>query len=336
MQAVVNISFNFTGADFGDNRRQELLYHLSVLAGCDLETISIVGFTKGCWDLALKIGNREAHELMEALKADGEATITLTKEQVHSLKEVRKEFDLASFRMMKPKPRKAESLSVKPGKLFFIHGWTGGEETFERFPEYIQEITGCTPVPYHYPSNLTRHSSPISFVARNFDTFIANTLYDDPQEFGIIAHSMGGVVTRTMLSGSVWRRNQFRHLLKTVVFIASPQSGTWWANFARYVPGSAFRQSQELRPGSPFLSEVSSNWNQWIQDECDCVDNVKSVLTDTDQVVPVTSSVGSDGSPVVILGRSHKNIVKPKSKEDEVVKSVSRFILDAGMGKRNE
>lgn len=333
MDCIVNLTLRTGEVGFGDNQRQELIYRLARISGCEPHKISIVAITPGCVNLTLRLGKREADEIFAALSGEGEATLNMTADQFVDAVEIRKAYDIASIRKAIPKGRNKMISAEKPGKIFFIHGWTGDDATFGDLPEYVEKFTGCSTSPYKYPSEFFQGASRIPNVARNFDNSISEALEDDPCDFGIICHSMGGVVTRAMLSSPSWSRNDFSHLLRMVTFIASPQIGTWLARFARYIPGSVFRQAQDLDPSSPILSEITMNWNLWLEDGCTFRSNVRSILSDADQVAPPASATGSDGTPVVLLGLTHKDIVKPKSPDDQIVKSVCRHIRKSGLAK---
>ncbi|MEL7254072.1 MAG: hypothetical protein AAGL23_07845 [Pseudomonadota bacterium] len=331
MDCIVNLSLRTGEFGFGDNRKQELLYRLARISGSDPHGISIVAITRGCINLTLRLGTREGRELVAALTGEGEATLKLTADQILDLIEIRREYDVASIRMAGQMGKKRKTTPKRPGKIFFVHGWTGGDATFGLLPEFVENITGCSTSPYSYPSGVFQESSRIPYISRNFDNHISEELEADPCEFGIVCHSMGGVITRGMISSSSWERNEFSHLLRMVTFIASPQIGTWLARFARHIPGSVFRQSQDLDPSSPILSEITMNWNLWLDERCAFRSNVRSILSDADQIAPPASATGSDGRPIVVLGLTHKNIVKPKKSDDQIVKSVCRLIRKSGL-----
>jgi uncharacterized protein (TIGR03437 family) len=108
---------------------------------------------------------------------------------------------------------------------------------------------------------------PIETLAAAFATFLAGLKYDDGKPVDVVdvvAHSMGGLIVRSYLSGKQTTAGAFQppeptHIGKAV-FVATPNFGTGIASLALGAGGSD-PQLQEMASGSAFLFELGS-WNQ--------------------------------------------------------------------------
>lgn len=110
-------------------------------------------------------------------------------------------------------------------------------------------------------------TASIEELGASFGEFLAGLRYDDAQPVDlvdVVAHSMGGLVLRSYLSGKqnaagVFQPPQATHVRK-VVFLATPHFGTGVA----VMLGGAL-QLQELASGSRFLFDLAT-WNQGTDD----------------------------------------------------------------------
>lgn len=108
---------------------------------------------------------------------------------------------------------------------------------------------------------------PIETLGAAFGTFLTNLKYSDGQpvdEVDVVAHSMGGLIVRSYLSGKGTSASAFNppattHIRKAV-FIATPHFGTGLASLALGL-GGMDTQLEELASGSPFVFDLGT-WNQ--------------------------------------------------------------------------
>lgn len=103
--------------------------------------------------------------------------------------------------------------------VLFIHGYTGHPEaTWAKFPSLIRQVdqgfdSGFDVASFGYESHMVRNSQGIADIAGRLLTFIDAHAHENKNVF-IIAHSLGGLVTRrfwskrstTWLSGRSSRR----------------------------------------------------------------------------------------------------------------------------------
>lgn len=130
------------------------------------------------------------------------------------------------------------------GSHFRAQGWTGSLETYGVYGN----DTECT---WKHPSATA--DTPI----RTIGMHLANVIYDNYTSKGlkvdIVAHSMGGLVTRAALMGVQLGEPGFpSHLyVEDVVTLATPHTGTSLAIFCNLIP--VLQQCSDMAPGSAFL-----------------------------------------------------------------------------------
>src|SRR5271166_2217707 len=109
-------------------------------------------------------------------------------------------------------------------------------------------------------------SPDIEALGAAFGVFLANLQYDDGQPVDVVdcvAHSMGGLIVRSYLSGKQSASGAFQPVavthIRKVVFLATPHFGT-----GVDLPFLG-KQADELASGSRFLVDLAS-WNQGTDD----------------------------------------------------------------------
>jgi uncharacterized protein (TIGR03437 family) len=198
-------------------------------------------------------------------------------------------------------------LTDKP-PVVFINGYqeTCGTETFAgTFGEADQVLQANGEVSLFFDNctvvtaGVARPS--IEELGSAFGTFLAGLRYTDGTRVGtvdVVAHSMGGLILRSYLSGKqdtpgVFDPPAVTHVRK-VVFLATPNFGTPIASLL-----GVDNQVQEMASGSPFIFDLAT-WNQGT-DDLRGVDAVAAIgnggtglATQTagfdDGVVPLTSA----------------------------------------------
>lgn len=216
-------------------------------------------------------------------------------------------------------------------KVFYIHGWGGGPQSFGKLPSYIDEINQTRSFIYSYPTGFMKYSSPIYDILADFQDFI-EVANDDPRgPFAIVAHSMGGIITRAMLSNLRWDVGQHKNYLAAVAFIASPQGGTWLANVAKYLSHieGAMAQAKSMSHGDEFFERMTKEWSLWYDHKCPCKAHIRSFYAPKDNIASKVSAFGSDGKAMPILNATHTDIIKPSSKEEAIVHKLSQLLREA-------
>ena len=213
--------------------------------------------------------------------------------------------------------------------IVMVHGWGGNrEDTFGKLPDFLSTALGeFSTLVYEYPSSWLKKSPSVVFVARNLDNWIRNRTAD--ARVAVLGHSLGGLVARYLAVMQSARRKPLD--LRQVTLVASPTNGAALARIAEYVPVLRKAQIRELQSNSPFLVDLNDRWAIWkstfVPDSC----HLGTIYGLDDHVVDYASAIGSDPEAVPLFGADHVGIVKPKSADDEIVLTVTRFLREAGL-----
>src|SRR6185436_1623787 len=216
--------------------------------------------------------------------------------------------------------------------LVFVHGWRGDSESFGLLPQWLSEDFKCRPLVYPYPTGVGQHSPSLVFLARNLDNWLRNQ--ELASRYAIIAHSYGGLVSRKFLVLQASRREPLDDGLARIIFVASPHQGSTFAKAGKLVSWLNSEQLQELSGDSPILFELNEEWQNWIA--LNGAGIARSVFGTADKIVDAASAQGLDPEAIPIAGANHTEIVRPKFRTDEVVKTMRRLLTEAGFGEEEE
>lgn len=269
--------------------------------------------------------------LLKSVKNDDSASTELEefkrfseKFDVESIFYYSKQKDEDSFLQDADDEKKKETKKV----YIFVHGWGGSiEETFGSFPMFLTQALGIETAVYGYQSGVWQKNPSIAFIARNLDNWIRNRF--ENHEIGILGHSLGGAVTRYL---TVLQEHRLDRLtIKHVALLASPINGALLASIANKIPALNSSQLEELRPNSGFLIDLNERWVFWCRNNIPVSCSLTTMYALNDKVVNYTSAIGADPEAIPIMDKGHGSIVKPESKECEVVLTVARTARKAGL-----
>ena len=144
-------------------------------------------------------------------------------------------------------------------------------DTFGNLEDYLQ--SDGVPVVYWFDNCTVCQNCAIETLGSDLSQAIASIQYDNgtpvPQ-VDLIAHSMGGLIIRSYLSGKQTTSGAFdppiNPKVRKAIFIATPHFGSFQAdNLAADVLFFAGSQTNEMKPGSQFLFDLAK-WNQFQDD----------------------------------------------------------------------
>jgi pimeloyl-ACP methyl ester carboxylesterase len=212
--------------------------------------------------------------------------------------------------------------------IVLVHGWGGDRETtFGDLPKYLHQRPGVPVLVYEYPSDWFKKSPSVVFVARNLDNWIRNRIAGC--RVGLVAHSLGGLVTRYL---AVIQESRDHPLdIRQITLVASPTEGAVLATIAKHVPLLDKTQIQELHSNSPFLVDLNDRWVRWRKHFVPSPCHLGTIYGLDDKVVDYASAIGLDPEAAPIFGAGHMDIVKPPSIDHEVVLTISRFVQESGL-----
>lgn len=319
-------------ADFDSQQRDLFLSDLANISGASLENITNVSFRRGCVEFRGKLPKEAMRRVVEYYKR------IESEEESDELDAFRRFLDKHGVEFINTIIDSEGRVSVvntivtkleepEIPSIVFIHGWQGGNDSFGVLPKYLSENLGYRSYIYDYPTDAFSHSPSIVYISRNLENWIRNNI--DSYRFAIISHSMGGVVTRKMLVNQNIRDYPLDERIGQVTFIASPHSGAALANVATKIPLLRKAQLEEIKSSSSFMFELSEYWSYWVSQNVPENCSVRSIFGTKDNIVSEMSAKGLDNNAIPVLGASHSDIVKPSSKTDEIVVTLSRLIREA-------
>jgi pimeloyl-ACP methyl ester carboxylesterase len=183
--------------------------------------------------------------------------------------------------------------SSKPltGRLVVcLHGYTQNATNFLGLRRSLQE-TGRPTVAL----SLGYRLAPMSWYAHRLERELRDLASAHPDGFDLVAHSMGGVVLRMVLS----QHSDLRAALRTVVTLGSPHHGTAAARGIPLLPEiRALRRRSELLRALPHLSDLLPHAR------------LVSIAGDADTVVyPLETALAPGAQRVVLPGIGHAGLL---------------------------
>jgi pimeloyl-ACP methyl ester carboxylesterase len=251
-------------------------------------------------------------------------------ENVEALKELVETYHLTQLYELSPRLTEVVLKTIEKPKtegkaLVFVHGWSGDANSFGEMPNHLRAMCECQSHIFQYPSGAWKHSPSIVLVADSLRNWV-NT-FATGKDLAIICHSMGGLVVRQFILSEAHNSETRSDLnVRNIVFLASPHSGSAFAEIAKGIPTFRTAQIQELAPSSPVLYQIAKNWNTWVREYVPEFCRIDSIFGSNDKVVSSVNAVGTSENVVPILGRDHDNICKPNSPTDEIVTTTARFL----------
>ncbi len=235
--------------------------------------------------------------------------------------------------------------------ILFIHGWRWEGEfvtneiinTFGKLPNFLSAEFQCNHDYFQYPTGITTRTRSFFFVAKALNNFLLGlkrdyinlvedeeTLSDEERatrkrdfKVSIIAHSAGGIVARKCMTLDVFEDEL--DFVKHITLIASPAAGSGFLTAFAPLPGIS-DQVRELAKGSAFLTELNSSWSKWREKNPQC--QVRCIYGPEDEVVNASDASILDPNAVCVFGVGHSNIKEINDLDDEVYKTVVRFLRE--------
>ncbi|MDN2679467.1 ABC-three component system protein [Janthinobacterium sp. SUN033] len=243
--------------------------------------------------------------------------------------------------------------SNKPNVILFVHGFCGGVETWkhENGSHFYQHILKSAIVAEHFDIATFDYFSKFSntSVAANNMLDKLKSLFktsskkneknigideisellktnirfhlDDYENIIIIAHSMGGLITKNFIVKETLEAGITK--IKLVISLAVPHLGTELASF-----GQLFTSHEQIRDLAP-LSDICPKLNeQWVK--LSIKPAIKYFYGTYDDVVKKSSasSIDCEDKDIIACDDSHLSICKPESEYSTVVIATNKFLKE--------
>ncbi|PNE12719.1 MAG: hypothetical protein CR217_01445 [Beijerinckiaceae bacterium] len=142
--------------------------------------------------------------------------------------------------------------------VVLIHGWNGDDTSWRRFPELLckdEDFFDTEVFVVNYPTYMARRQLTIYSLGRWLrQTFFSDALRNF-QEIHIIAHSMGGLVARSIYLDDKLAASKIR----SINSIASPYEGADLAKLAKAL-GISKDYTKDMAPDSKFINTLADRW----------------------------------------------------------------------------
>jgi pimeloyl-ACP methyl ester carboxylesterase len=228
---------------------------------------------------------------------------------------------------------------LAPCLILFIHGYTGhAENTWQRFPHLIRQVgqgfeTGFDVASFGYKTSLAFNTKSIEVIAGLFSSFISAHANQYQQIF-IVAHSLGGVVSRCLVPQLFDKKPAIFHKIRQIHFIGVPHYGighkkSWIVNLMTFFPG--MRLSQQLTADSPTLVDILGRWDKLlrqVRDDQIELPQVANYVGSEDWVAPYRRIIGEFNrqEAVEMVEETHLSLAKPHGPENTLYTLVKQSI----------
>lgn len=223
--------------------------------------------------------------------------------------------------------------------IVFVHGYTGDPDaTWVKFPHLLRQIgqgfeTGFEVASFGYDTHLLTNRQSIEAIAQVLLSFL-DAQADAARSVFIIAHSLGGIVTRRMLIASFSEAPDAGLFAKVrqVHFIGVPHEGAARAPKALGWVRRINPQAADLRRDSPPLKALLGEWNDLVR-RCEedglALPRLFNYVGNRDSLAPLEQALErfAERELVRVVEGDHVAIAKPHSTENAVYRLVRRHIL---------
>ncbi len=314
---------------FSESDRRKFIVDLAIVAGVSLDEIVNVTFSEGCVIFEATLSPAAVKRLKDLFDDRNSGEPRSEQEEFLAFLVQYNVKQISDYAIQVHVVKKTDQRPL----AILVHGWRGDESSFGDLPTFITKRTGSEAVLFQYPSGLIGHSPSTVFLARNLENFIRT--YTDGRTIAFIAHSLGGVVVRKLLTNQMGRKNRIDSTVRQITMVASPHNGVPLSTLVKYIPGFSnlidSQQLRELEPGSPLLVDLNSRWLEYVEERTDLRVNTRCIYGTADKIVDPQNASGLDPHALPILNADHIGIVKPTKASDEIVMTIARLFKEAGV-----
>lgn len=218
------------------------------------------------------------------------------------------------------------NVEINEKLVIFLHGFTGDYlNTWENFPALLegdQILAHFDILMWGYPSNLFSFNPSIETLGR----YIAERIEGLPERYKslvIVAHSMGGLVSRAAVTSALTSNKRHSLLrLKKLILFGTPNEGAEIAKLTSFWN----QQGQEMEPSSEFIEELNDDWISLSHDFN--LEIPTTVLIGLEDSYVKPESAKSYFTDVRIVEGNHVSMVKPSSRNHISYHTVKNILLE--------
>lgn len=179
---------------------------------------------------------------------------------------------------------KSSSVDIKLAKIpvIFVHGYNAGGYTFDNMKEYLSELGyEGTAIDYKSQDGIVVSAKALNeFLQSQKMEYLSRGI--QVKKFDIIAHSMGGLVTRYYTCSEDYILNND---VRKIIFISVPHRGSLWASI-----GAGYYNDKGVQDLIPDNSILSKTFPTMINKGLNNMIQVGSIIGEYDEVVSYESA----------------------------------------------
>ncbi len=323
---------------FSTDHRSSFLDALSNLTGASIPELEKGEFRSGCVIYTVFLTVEQARKLLSYVVRLGFKREPL-KSSTDEVLENRQYSDfvttntVSSIRNLDQDKNISTSKSAPDGPtVVFLHGWSSSASAFGSLPKKIKESTGVSAVCLSYPTGRLGGYPGLISIAQYLDNEIAIQT-SGSRDLAFIAHSMGGLLARRLIVGSVDGTALAEKRVRQLTLIASPSVGSTLATVANIATLFSQRQLDDLSKSSSFLQDLGPRLTSWMRRNVPSNTRVRAIYGERDAVVPRTEAMLFDERPVPVLSGDHSTVVNPSDEEDQrrLLETIKNFLGEANI-----
>ncbi|WP_044418978.1 hypothetical protein [Halarcobacter anaerophilus] len=221
--------------------------------------------------------------------------------------------------------------------IVFIHGITGSintwnnEKTSFSFPRILhEELNNHSVYIFQYDSNKFSKSTEFYEIVKNLSIELNNIISEKYEEILFIAHSMGGLIAKTLLIDPTL--SSISKKVNKLILLATPNNGNFFPKIVSHL--SKNPQFNNLKPidDNIFLQQLTDMWikkygnNGTSMNSIQCYCGYEKLKTFLKVLVPLTTVSSPCCDVLKGFNKNHITIAKPDNAEDEVYQWVKKRI----------
>jgi pimeloyl-ACP methyl ester carboxylesterase len=234
--------------------------------------------------------------------------------------------------------------------VVFVHGFTGGADTWDDFPELLRtdpDLKDFTFSFWKYPSKL----NPVYLVTKYFwnddpnipviGTALRSHLTVEAagaDRIMLVGHSMGGLAVQTFILEELVKKSAtFLSRTTEVILCGTPSAGLTKADWGAFFKN----QISDMAAHGAFVGKLRASWKLLVDDERTNANalagfRLTPIAGISDQFVPQESSL--DPFPLddhFVVPGDHTEMVKPRARTDDIYRHIKlRLMADRPTGQQ--
>lgn len=321
---------------FSTADKSNFLESLSNLTGASTPELERGEFRSGCVIYTTLLTIEQAQKLLAFVVRLGVKKKLLESSGSEALenrqyKDFVAENGVSSIRNLDQDKNISTSKTASDGPMIvFLHGWSSSPAAFGKLPKRVKDSTGLNTVCLKYPTGKLGGYPGLISIAQYLDNEIS-VRTGRSRDLAFIAHSMGGLLARRLIVGSVDGTALVEKSVRQLTLIASPSVGSTLATVANIATLFSQRQLADLSKDSSFLQDLGPRWTSWMRRNVPSNARVRAIYGEYDSVVPRAEAMLFDERPVPVLSGDHSTVVNPKDEEDQfrLLATITKFLNEA-------